>query len=178
MLRKISLAIFVLLLLTVSSFAQLKEKDNLLGPSLGFWPHGSAITLGVNYEYQLSQVEIGTISLGGLFRYTSWRNNFPENDYFDYTFITFGFQSNYNFNQIGEGKFVPFVGLVLGYNSINASYVSTHGIIYNASYNSGFWVWAQGGLRYFFSPRVAGVVRIGLGNFDFDAIEIGVDFKL
>lgn len=176
--RKINLAIIILFLSVVSSFAQLKEKDNLLGPSLGFWPHGSAVTLGVNYEYQLAQVEIGTISLGGLFRYTTYRNNFPYSDYYDYTFYTFGFQSNYNFNQIGDGKFVPFFGLVLGYNSINTSYVSTHGYVYYANYNSGLWIWGQGGLRYFFSPKVAGVVRLGFGNFDFNTIEIGVDFKL
>lgn len=180
MLKKINLAIFVLLLLTVSSFAQLKEKDNLLGPSLGFWPSGSAVTLGLNYENQLAQVEIGTISLGGVFRFTTFRNNFPPpyDDYYTYNFYTIGLQSNYNFNQIGNGTFVPFVGLVLGYNSVNRSYVGRSGYLYSVNYNSGLWIWGQAGLRYFFSPRVAGVVRLGFGNFDFNTIEIGVDFKL
>jgi hypothetical protein len=178
MLKKINLAIIVLLLFTVSSFAQLKEKDNLLGPSLGFWPSGSAPTFGLNYEYQISQVEIGTISLGGVFRYTTFRHDYPDNDYYDYNFYTFGFQSNYNFNQIGDGKFVPFVGLVLGYNSVSESYVNSNGYIYTSGYNSGLWLWIQFGMRYFFSPRVAGSVRFGLGSFNFNTIELGVDFKL
>jgi hypothetical protein len=33
-------------------------------------------------------------------------------------------------------------------------------------------------MRYFFSPKVAGVLRIGAGNFNFDVIELEVDFKL
>ena len=84
MLKKINLAVIFLLLLTVYSFAQLKEKDNLLGPSLGFWPSGSAPTLGANFESQLAQLGIGTISLGGVFRYTTFRNDFPFNNYWNY----------------------------------------------------------------------------------------------
>ncbi len=178
MLKKMSAAIIVLLLLTASSFAQLKERDNLLGPSIGFWPSGSSPTFGLNYENQLSQLGIGTISLGGVFRYTTFRNNFPFNNYFDYNFYTFGVQSNYNFNEIGDGKFVPFVGLVLGYNSVNSSYVTSNGIVYTSGYNSGFWIWGQFGMRYFFSARVAGAVRFGLGNFNFNTIDLGIDFKL
>lgn len=178
MLKKINLAVIFLLLLTVYSFAQLKEKDNLLGPSLGFWPSGSAPTLGANFESQLAQLGIGTISLGGVFRYTTFRNNFPFNNYWNYNFYTIGLQSNYNFNEIGDGRFVPFAGLVLGYNNVNASYVASNGIVYTSGYSSGFWVWGQFGMRYFFSPRVAGAVRFGLGNFNFNTIDIGLDFKL
>jgi hypothetical protein len=46
------------------------------------------------------------------------------------------------------------------------------------SYTSGAWLWGQAGLRYFFSNNVAGAVRLGLGNQDFYALELGVDFKL
>jgi hypothetical protein len=83
-----------------------------------------------------------------------------------------------NFNRISDRKFVPFVGLVLGYNNISNSYISKSGNFYTASYNSGLWLWGQGGMRYFFSSKVAGVLRIGLGNFNFNVIEFGVDFKL
>jgi hypothetical protein len=178
MLKKINLAVILLLLLTVCSFAQLKEKDNLLGPSLGFWPSGSAPTFGANFESQLAQLGIGTISLGGVFRYTTFRNDFPFNNYWNYNFYTIGLQSNYNFNEIGDGRFVPFVGLVLGYNNVNASYVTYNGVVYSSGYSSGFWLWGQLGMRYFFSPRVAGSVRFGLGNFNFNTIDIGLDFKL
>jgi hypothetical protein len=159
--------------------AQLKEGDGLLGPSVGFWSRPNVPTLGLNYEHQMAQLgDVATISLGGVFRYTSFRDNYPFNDYYSYNYFTFGAQSNLNFNKISEGKFVPFVGLVLGYNSIGATYYSNDGRVYDASYGSGFWLWGQAGLRYFFTPKVAGALRIGAGNFNFNVIELGVDFKL
>lgn len=167
-----------MLLVTASSFSQLKEKDNLLGPSLGFWPSGNVPTYGINFESELTQAGIGTIGLGGVFRYTSFRDNFPFSDYYNFNYYTLGLQGNYNFNQIGDGKFVPFVGLVLGYNSVNLNRVTPSGNVYNVNYTSGFWIWGQFGMRYFFSPRVAGALRFGFGNFNFNTIELGMDFRL
>ena len=166
----------LLLVGATTTFGQLKEHDNLLGPSLGFWPSSNVPTFGANFESQLTQAGIGTISLGGVFRYTSWRYNYPFNPNYDYNYYTFGLQSNYHFNQIGDGRFVPFVGLVLGYNSISISNPNPPGA--PATYNSGLWIWGQFGMRYFFSPRVAGALRFGLGNFNFNTIELGIDFKL
>jgi len=169
----------IVLLICISTFnAQLKERDNLLGPSIGFWPSGSAPTFGLNYENQLTQAGPGTISLGGLFRFTTWKDNFDPDNYYSYSYFTFGAQSNYNFNEIGDGKFVPFVGLVLGYNVVNATFTGPHGYLYTTGHSSELWLWLQGGLRYFFTPRVAGALRFGFGSFNFNAIEIGVDFKL
>lgn len=179
---KKSIFISLLVVLTVSiSFAQLKEKDNLLGGSIGFWAKGEVPMFGVNFESQLTQAGIGTISLGGIFRYYSYTFNYGNGDSRKYSFTSFGLQSNYNFNQIGDGKFVPFLGLVLGYNYVNSTYtdVTRNGIyISDISYKSGAWLWGQGGFRYFFSPNVAGSVRLGFGNNDFNTLELGVDFKL
>lgn len=172
---------FFVLLLSTSLYAQLKEHDNLLGFSLGFWPKGGVPTFGANFEHQLTQVGIGTVSLGGVFRYYSYTVVYGNGDSRKYTFTSLGVQSNYNFNQIGDGKFVPFAGLVIGYNNVNYTFTDvTHSGIFvsDISYASGAWLWAQGGFRYFFSPSVAGAVRLGLGNFEFYNLEIGVDFKL
>lgn len=175
---KKTIFIMVFLLIAVSTdFSQLKERDNLIGPSLGFWARRSVPTFGINYENQVVQAGIGTIGLGGVFRFYTYSEGFPDVDY-KYSFVSFGFQANYNFNQIGDGKFVPFVGLVLGYNSVSSSYTSPSGRVYtNYAYNSGMWVWGQVGMRYFFSPHVAGSVRINGGNYDFNTLELGVDFK-
>lgn len=172
----------LVIIFTVSAaFAQLKEKDNLLGGSIGFWAKGEVPMFGINFESQLTQAGIGTISLGGIFRYYSYTFNYSNGDSRKYSFTSFGLQSNYNFNQIGDGKFVPFFGLVLGYNYVNSTYtdVTRNGIyITDISYKSGAWLWGQGGFRYFFSPKVAGSVRLGFGNNDFNTLELGVDFKL
>lgn len=175
--------IIPLLILMISPYtnAQLKERDNLLGASLGFWGKGEVPIFGVNFESQITQAGIGTIGIGGLFRYYSLTNTFGNGDSWKYTFTSLGFQANYNFNQIGDGKFVPFIGLVAGYNSVSATYtdIRRSGIYYtNAGYSSAAWLWAQLGLRYFFSDRVAGSLRVGAGNNEFNTLEIGIDFKL
>lgn len=146
-----------------ASYGQLKKGDNLIGGTIGLWPSNSSATLGFNYENQITTAGITTFGIGGIIRYSNVTHNVPQN----FANIFIGGQANFNFNQIGTGEFVPFVGLVLGAYSSNA----------NSSKENGFWTWAQAGARYFFSPNVAGVARFGLGNFDFNSLEVGVDFK-
>ena len=170
-----------MVMLSVTSFSQLKEKDNLLGGSIGFWAKGSVPMFGVNFESNIVQAGSGTIGIGGIFRYYAYTNLYGNGDSRKYTFTSFGFQCNYNFNQIGDGKFVPYLGAVIGYNSVNNTYTdfTKHGVyITDITYTSGAWIWGQAGLRYFFSPGVAGTVRVGFGNNDFNTLELGVDFKL
>jgi hypothetical protein len=173
--------LFIILFLTGSANSQLKEKDNLLGFSLGFWAKGNVPMIGVNFESNVSQAGIGTIGIGGIFRYYTYTNTYSNGDSRKYTFSCFGAQFNYNFNQIGDGKFVPYAGLVLGYNNVNNTYTdfTKHGVyISDVSYTSGAWLWLQFGMRYFFSQSVAGTARFGVGNNDFNTLELGVDFKL
>jgi hypothetical protein len=158
-------AVIFLLCLMASSEAQLKERDNLMGGTLGFWARNNSPTLGFNYENQVTQAGIGTIGLGVVLRYSNFPND--DSERFANTFI--GGQANYNFNEIGEGKFVPLLGVVLGFYTS-----SPNG---NSVKQNGLWLWGQAGARYFFSSAVAGVIRFGLGNFNFNALELGVDFK-
>jgi len=158
-------SILILLFIAATSYGQLKERDNLMGGTLGFWANNNSPTFGFNYENQVTQAGIGTIGVGALLRYSSFEGNGLER--FSNVFV--GGQGNYNFNQIASGKFVPFIGLVLGFYSS-----SPNG---NTLKQNGLWAWGQAGMRYFFSPAVAGVVRFGLGNFNFNALELGIDFK-
>jgi len=157
-------SILFLLCVIATTYGQLKEKDNLIGGTLGFWARNSSPTLGFNYENEITQAGIGTIGIGALLRYSNFTN---DNEKFSNVFV--GGQANYNFNEIENGKFVPFLGLVLGFYSSSPDRFSAK--------ESGLWLWGQGGVRYFFSPSVAGVARFGLGNFNFNALELGVDFK-
>lgn len=166
---------------TFHSYSQLQERDNMLGGSIGFWAKGEVPMFGVNFESQLSQAGVGALGLGAMFRHYSYTNTYGNGDSRRYSFSSVGGQLNYNFNQIGDGKFVPFVGIVVGYNYVNNRYTDvTRNAVYvsDVSYSSGAWLWGQTGLRYFFSPSVAGSVRVGFGNHDFNTVELGVDFKL
>lgn len=160
--------IFTLLFLVCLSgisFSQLKEGDNLMGGTLGFWARNQTPTFGFNYEHQVTQAGVVAIGLGALLRYSSY----PDDRLERFSNLFLGGQANFNFNQIATGKFVPFLGVVLGFYSS-----SPNG---NSLKQNGLWAWGQGGMRYFFSPAVAGVVRFGLGTFNFNALELGVDFK-
>ncbi len=163
--KTIIYSILFLICLVLSSNAQLKEHDNLMGGTLGFWARNTSPTFGFNFENQVTQAGIGSIGVGALLRYSNFPNDRDER----FSNIFLGGQANYNFNQIGSGKFVPFLGLVLGFYSSSPNGSSLR--------ESGLWAWGQAGMRYFFSPAIAGVVRFGLGNFNFSALELGIDFK-
>ncbi len=177
--KNLILVIAIYVLTQSVAFSQLKEGDNILGPSFGLYTSPNVPTFGLNYEHQVTRLDnFATLGLGGVIRYTTFRDNFPFADYNDYNYLTLGFQSNLNFNTIGDGSFIPFVGLVLGYNNVSNSYVSNSGRVYTSNYSSGLWIWGQAGFRYFFSPKVAGGIRIGAGNFNFNDLELSLDFKL
>jgi hypothetical protein len=173
---------FLLIIFSLNPlYSQIKEGDNLLGASVGFWEKGSVPMFGINFESHVATLGSGTIGIGGLFRYYSYTFDYANGDSRKYTFTNFGFQANYNWTEIGDGKFVPYLGLVAGYNNVTNTYtdVTHHGIyVSDVTYSSGLWIWGQAGMRYFFSPKVAGTVRLGFGNNDFNTLEIGVDFKL
>jgi len=177
--KKLIVLLVVLFVTTSLGYSQLKEKDNLLGFSVGLNTGPSSPTIGVNFENQITTLgDVATLGLGAILRYTSWKDNNYHKDYYDYSFVTIGAQLNVNFNQIGTGKFVPFIGAVLGYNNVNSKYVNNNGVVYDATYSSGMWLWGQAGFRYFFSPSFAGGLRAGTGNYNFNSIELALDFKL
>jgi hypothetical protein len=174
--------IILLLMPVLPANSQVKEGDNLLGFSIGLWTKGNMPVLGVSFESHIAGYESGTLGIGGLFRYHGYSENYNNGDSRNYNFSSFGFQTNFNFNNIGDGKFVPYLGLTLGYNNVINSYtnINRNGVIIQQdnSYNSGVWIWGQLGARYFFSSKVAGTLRVGIGNNDFYPLELGVDFKL
>src|SRR5689334_3134967 len=179
--KRALIIIAALALISASSYSQLHERDNLLGASVGFWAKGNVPMFGVNFESNVTQAGVGTLGVGGIFRYYSFTNHYGNGDSRKYSFTSLGAQFNYNFNQIGDGRFVPYIGAVVGYNSVNNTYTDvTRNAVYitDVTYSSGAWIWGQLGMRYFFSPNVAGGLRLGLGNNDFNTLELGVDFKL
>jgi hypothetical protein len=177
--KKIILMLAVVICISNNSFAQLNEGETIIGTSLGFNASPGVPSIGFNIENQVTELgNVAVLGIGGLLRYTSFKDGPPFN-YYDYSYFTLGAQANINFNNIGSGKFVPFVGAVLGYNFINSNYVSPNGVVYSSvARSSGMWLWGQAGFRYFFSPKFAGGIRLGSGNFNFNVLELAIDFKL
>ena len=151
---------FLFILISTSAFSQLQKSEHLFGPSIGLFPKEKSAILGINYEYMLMEKFNGLIGIGGVVRYWSVTK---ENVNFSYTFL--GGQANYHFHKLGDGKIEPFLGVVVGLNSIRNG-------------DNGLWFWGQAGARYFFTPTLAISARTGVGNNSFFHIEFGLDFKV
>ncbi|HMS33713.1 MAG TPA: hypothetical protein PKC91_06465 [Ignavibacteria bacterium] len=175
-----TLMIIILLSLPLmNAQSQMKKGDSFLGASIGLWTKGNTPVIGASFESEVAGSESGTFGIGGLFRYHGYNENFNNGTNRDYNFSSLGFQANYNFTSIGTGEFVPYLGITLGYNNVSSTYVNRNNtVVVNDTYSSGVWVWGQLGARYFFSSKVAGTFRVGIGNNDFYPLELGVDFKL
>ena len=171
----------ILFINLTQNYSQLKEGNHLAGVTIGYSAKSQNIIFGANYEYVLSPYGIGVLGIGAITRFWTHSEDILNNtSKLKNTNITLGMQVNYNFNQISNGKFVPFAGLVLGYNNVSTKYTAYNNASitgYGQTYKSGLFIWGQGGFRYFFSNKTAGVLRLGLGNFDLSGIELGFDYK-
>lgn len=176
--KKIIIIMFLFIPM-LSLHAQITKGNNFLGGSIGLWTKGNTPVLGASFESIITGNETGSLGIGGLFRYHGYNEVYNNGSYRDYNFTSLGFQANYNFTHIGTGEFAPYIGLTLGYNNVSNTYTNKNNVaVGTETYTSGAWIWGQLGARYFFSPNVAGNLRIGIGNNDFYPLEIGVDFKL
>ncbi len=170
---KLFQVIFAVLLFTSLSFAQFEPDKNYLGPSVGLSFLGSTPQFGVNYERGV-KMDFGTIGIGGIFRYWSY-----SEDYFygkwSYTDVLIGAQANYHFKLESE-KFDPWIGVTLAYDAGSVSWDGPYASYASPSYG-GFFLGAQAGARYFISPTLAIMARVGTGTLSYSALDVGVDFK-
>lgn len=148
---------------------------NYLGPALGLSFLGSAPQFGVNYERGIATESLGTIGIGGLFRYWSYSEDWLYSGKWKYSNTLIGAQGNYHFD-LDNRQFDPWVGLVLAYNVGKVSWDGPGGGYVSPS-AGGMWLAAHGGARYFISPTMAISTRIGFGSLGYGALDIGLDFK-
>ncbi|MCX8010982.1 MAG: hypothetical protein N3A61_07510 [Ignavibacteria bacterium] len=167
--------ILIIALLTFSLFttaySQFQVEKHYIGPRLGLSFLGSTISFGADYEYGM-RMEFGNVGIGGIFRYWAY-----DEGWWSYTNILFGVQGNYHFkldNQILD----PWAGLVLAYDVGTWDYKGVKDYWWREPSYGGLWLGLVGGLRYWISPTMALVGRIGFGTLSYGALEIGVDFKL
>jgi hypothetical protein len=174
--------ISVITLLLVISFlvpntanAQFTADHSYIGPSIGFAFLGSSPQFGLNYEYATNLQNIGTVGIGGLFRYWGYSESYYDGKW-SYTNILIGAQGNYHF-QIPNSQLDPYVGIVLAYDigSTSWSGPNYYGISASAG---GFWTAIQAGGRYWISPTIALTARLGFGSLSYGALDVGVDFKM
>ena len=155
--------------------AQYEVGKNYAGPSIGLSFLGSTAQLGLNYEYAFTIQNFGTVGAGGIFRYWSYKESFSGGSW-SYTNILIGGQFNYHF-KIDNKKIDPWVGAVLAYDAGSVDLKSSNSIFYAEPSHGGLWLGFHGGTRYWITPTIALMGRIGFGTLSYGALELGVDFK-
>lgn len=167
----------ILVVLIVVGLASLASADGFekgkffLGPTVGLvW---SGVGLGVNGEYALDK----NWGIGGEISYTSFTENYGwsnDNYHWKYTFIGVLAAGSYHFI-IEDSKLDPYLKAGLGYFHWSASN-SYSGLNYtgSAGFNSGIGFAGAAGLRYFFSPSLAGRAQVGYPFY----LGVGIDFAL
>lgn len=165
--KKILSLFFAVVLFSSLSFAQFNAGQASLGAILGVGGSGltgsGAYPIGVEYNFWEYNKNLQLGAYAGFAMSTEEINYFFGKGTWTYTNILLGAQGNWHFYP-GE-KFDPFVGAVLGYNIASASWewdpkpagavdptVSVGGVIYSG----------QAGFNYWFSPKMAVQVKVGL----------------
>ncbi|MCE1165604.1 MAG: hypothetical protein LWX07_09415 [Bacteroidetes bacterium] len=147
-------AIIFAIVLSDKAEAQLKLHDNLAGPGFSVLADKSAVLFSGYYENEVTQVSSGLLGVGLTVKYSNLGSTTENN-------VFVGGMATYNFRNIGESGFVPFVSLTAG----------TDGGLKTA------WYCTQAGVRYFVSGNMAVTGRFGLGNKWLISPEIGLDFR-
>lgn len=177
------LGVFILIAtLCNAADAQFVKNENYLGPSLGFYFHGSTPIFGANFEHAMdTDLGDGILGIGGIFRYWSWSTDEgywgDESWGWTYTDIMIGVQGNYHF-KVGDEKIDPWAGLTLAYDAASVKYKGPAGFNYSSPTSGGLFLGANAGARYWFSKSMSVVARIGLGTLSYSALDIGIDFRL
>jgi hypothetical protein len=181
--RKLGMWLLIVLpgLTVIPASAQLSKGKSTIGPSLGFYFFGSTPIFGANYEYAMNtDVGDGILGIGGLLRYWSWSEDIGvfggQSWGWSYTDIMIGAQGNYHF-KVGDGKLDPWLGATLAYDIGSVKYKGPSGYTYVSPTWGGFFIGANGGIRYWLSPNLGIVARLGLGALSYSALDVGVDFK-
>ncbi len=162
-------ALFVACLISASllpSVVRAQFNSLVLGPELGLY--GSGAVLGGMIEGPVSSPNSsgGRWAIAG--RIDFW--SYSTVDY-TYTAIPLAGYVDYHF-AFSDPRWDLFLGLGLGYAIVSESYSGD--LTANYAYNSGLFLAAQVGGRYFFSPNVAIRAELGLGWLPFG---VGVDFR-
>jgi len=158
--------ILAALLITLSSpsYAQYQVGKNtggiLIGVGGGGLDGSGAIPISVEYNFLNFEKNIQA----GLFASYAHTSDDAAWGKWAYTNIVIAAQGNWHFYP-GE-KFDPFIGASLGYNIASASW-TWNATYANAGYPSpsvtagGFFYSGQAGFNYWFTPKMAGQLRVG-----------------
>jgi len=167
--------IFIVLIATLfncvsaleSKAQSFQEGDWVLSAGFGLghtfsYVGSGGLPLGVGAEYGITNLNTGSIGIGGDLGYTSFN---------DYNVMTIGGRGSYHYSELVDNKLDLYGGLGLYYRSFNWS--TGEGTSY--SFGSGVYAAFHVGARYYFTDNVAAYGELG-NNWGW--MNLGVAFKL
>jgi hypothetical protein len=169
----ILMSVLSIVLIHASGEAQFAKGKNYLGAHLGLSGVGSTISFGADYERGITdKIGPGYIGLGGTIDYWSYDFNYLlVGSGFSYKYVALGVTGNYHLI-VGDPKWDPFGGLVLGYYIVS---VSTPAGTYTGGFDgSRLFLGLDLGVRYAISPQVDLQARLGFGPY---ILAVGADYK-
>lgn len=183
--KKIMLVAFMMIagIFMASAQQTVRKGDKIVNIGVGFGTYGKTTAfppLSVSFDYGVKDRLFdnkSSITLGG---YAGFYSNKAE---FIHPSYTYGWKYN-NFLIGARGalhyefvdKLDTYVGAMLGYNIVSASYYSTgSGTPVHSATGSGAFFSTYLGARYYVAPKFALFAEVGYG---LSAIELGVAFKL
>jgi hypothetical protein len=128
--------------------------DNYAGLSVSSEIDNKILIFSGNYEHELFKIGPSLIGVGASIKYSNWTSGVVRNSFI-------AGQINCNFITIGDGKFVPFIGVMTGTN-LEFKRTFYHGQI---------------GLRYFIERDVSIVLKYGFGKWSYIIPEVGVEYR-
>ena len=152
--HRIRTLIFASIIFTDISFAQMNLHDNYAGVSVSAELDNNVLSINGNYEHELFKVGQSLIGLGASIKHTNWSSDVRSNFFV-------AAQMNCNFVNIGDGKFVPLIGILFRSN-----------LDFLELYYSG-----QVGIRYFVKKDFSLILKYGFGRRSYIFPEIGVDYR-
>lgn len=159
----------------------LYECDNAAGFTIGYSLRSKILSYGINYEHFFTQSKTGLIGLGLTGRFNTNSEDILDNNVkLRTTNFSGGIQFNYHFNTLNVPEFIPFGGIVLGYNNAGTTYKFNSGTIpqgYEDIHKGQVYFFGQAGFRYFFCRSTAVILIIGTGNTYKSAVDLGFDVK-
>jgi len=159
----------LLFLLSMSSVAQLYEKNTYVNFGFGFSGWGIPVYAGIDFTVA------DNITAGGEVSYRTY----DESNYWDHTIFVLSANGNYHFKKLMNlpPDFDIYAGLSVGYAIWNSTYQGPGSEIeYGGNGGSDVFLAAQLGSRYFFLDNWA--VQIELGGGSVSGGKLGITYWL
>jgi hypothetical protein len=156
-----------------SGQARYDKGDFLLNAGIGLgYYYAGGVPLLISGEWAVNDV----ITVGPYLGYTSYNYNWGGGNRWRYTFLDIGVRGSYHFSELFEirdEKVDVYGGAFLGFLVSSYSGDGT-GTFDNDPYGGGLRLGIHAGVRYYFSPRVAGYGELGYG---IAPLGLGLTFK-